>query len=857
MKIKYLLLITLVFLVSAGSSVATHIVGGEFELIHIRDDVYQLNLIQYFDNVNGDPGAEDPEITARIFRKSDNHAMRLVTLPHSGFTFVPYTNIECTVDELETKRILYSTYITLPPEEYNDPYGYYIAWERCCRNNIITNIEQPGLTGQTFYLEFPPVVKDGEPFINSSPILFPPLSDYACINEFYYVDFTGYDPDGDSLVYSMAHPIAGHSSADPGNIAPTPRPAPYPLVVWSKGISTSQSVPGNPPLNISEDGLLTVIPSESGLFVFSVLCEEYRDSVKIGEVRRDFQLFVLDCPDPGIPPEITVKPPGEDKYISKLDTLHFSFNDEKCLDFMVKDRDGNEPISLRVKPVNFKAPTDTLLSVTQGYVRSDTDSLIFEICFPDCPFVRDKPYIVDLIAMDDACPLPLLDTARMIIDQKPPPNVPAYFTNPQPLYTFNIREGEIIELDITAIDADNDSMVYEIETDDFLLDTYNMQIKTVENVPGDLKLTFYWDSDCQKYDFNVRTSFDILFTLDDNDYCLYEDPDHLRIQINVELPPNTKPYLTTTFDSDSLTLNILDQLTGQITGRDDDGDEIRLRAEGVHFNLEEAGFSTFDLYGISEITSDFTWELGCNTINPNVRSDFEVLFSVEDHDKCKIDNGDSITVKFTALLPDNAKPQLSSSNYPEGYVELSVGDQMNVQLEGFDSDNDSLFLTVLSGIENITDYNFVFSPVTGRGTVETSLNWATVCEYLNEGASDHQIDFQFLLADDMCYVADADTMDLTIVLKDKEVEIDPFRPPNVITPNHDAYNEFFTLPDLPEDNCWSQFEYITIQNRYGKEVYFSSDRDFKWNGGNVGSGEYFYFLKFTRWEYKGILSILY
>ncbi|MFC2123717.1 gliding motility-associated C-terminal domain-containing protein [Bacteroidota bacterium] len=855
-SIKNLLLSVLVFMFSTCSIMATHIVGGEFELIHLDGYLYQLNLIQYFDNINGDPGAEDTEIFARIFRKRDNYPMALVTLTNTGYTFVPYTNIECTVEELETRRILYSIYITLSPEEYDDPYGYYISWERCCRNNIINNIERPDATGQTFYLEFPPVVIDGEPFINSSPILFPPLSDYACINDFYYVDFTGYDPDGDSLVYSMAHPIAGYSSADdPMPIPPHPRP--YPLVNWVEGISTSSSIPGNPPLSISGDGLLTVIPNESGLFVFSVLCEEYRDSVKIGEVRRDFQLLVLDCPDPGIPPVITVKPPESDQYVSNLDTLNFSFNDEKCLDFMVKDGDGNEPISLRVKPVNFKAPTDTILSVTQGLVRSPTDSMLFEICFPDCPYTRGKPYIIDLIASDDACPLPLLDTVRMIVNQQPPPNNQAYFTNPQPIYTFNIREGDIIELDITGIDADNDSMVYEIIVEDFTLEEYNMQVQTVSNVPGDLKLKFYWDSDCRKYDFNKMTSFDILFVLDDYDYCQFEDPDHLRIKINVELPPNTKPYITTTFDSDSLTMRILDQLTEQVVGRDDDGDEISLRAEGIGFNLQEAGFSTLDLYGISEITSDFTWKLECNTIDPSITPDFEVLFSIEDHDKCKIDNGDSTTIKFAARLPDNNKPQLYSTNFPDGYVELTVGDEMSIQLEGIDIDSDSLFLSLLSGIENITEYNMSFSPATGRGFVETSMDWVTLCEYLDIGFSEHQLDFTFLLEDDRCLVRDTDTLDFTIVLKDLDVDKDTFIPPNVITPNRDVYNEFFTLPDLPADNCGSLFEYITIHNRYGKEVFFSANRDFKWNGGNVSSGEYFYLLKFSKWEYKGILSVIY
>ena len=78
--------------------------------------------------------------------------------------------------------------------------------------------------GQTFYLEFPPVVKDGQPFINSSPRLFPPLNDYACPRKPYYVDFAGVDDDGDSLVYSLVTPLSTHSII----AIPPLLPAPYP-----------------------------------------------------------------------------------------------------------------------------------------------------------------------------------------------------------------------------------------------------------------------------------------------------------------------------------------------------------------------------------------------------------------------------------------------------------------------------------------------------------------------------------------------------------------------------------------------------------------------------------------------------
>ena len=181
-------------------SFATHIVGGEFEILHVEGDTYLFRQIQYFDEVNGNPQAKDFDINASIFRKRDNAFVRSIYMPRVTESYVPYTNPICTNDKLVTNRIIYSAEITLSPGSFSDPQGYYMVWERCCRNNIITNITKPDETGQTFYLEFPAIRKNGEAFRNSSPQLFPPLSDYACVDRFYYVDFRGTDPDGDSLI---------------------------------------------------------------------------------------------------------------------------------------------------------------------------------------------------------------------------------------------------------------------------------------------------------------------------------------------------------------------------------------------------------------------------------------------------------------------------------------------------------------------------------------------------------------------------------------------------------------------------------------------------------------------------------
>src|SRR6185369_16072466 len=121
---------------------ASHIVGGEFELIHISGYTYQLNLIYYFDELNGLQAnkTQDLIIHTKIFRSVDGALMDLVDIPFVSQSMVAYTQPACSNNYIRTSRQYYSTVITLSPDKYNDPGGYYVVWERCCRNYTITNI---------------------------------------------------------------------------------------------------------------------------------------------------------------------------------------------------------------------------------------------------------------------------------------------------------------------------------------------------------------------------------------------------------------------------------------------------------------------------------------------------------------------------------------------------------------------------------------------------------------------------------------------------------------------------------------------------------------------------------------------
>src|SRR5689334_12691841 len=103
-------------LLLSTSVYASHIVGGEIEMLHVGPFRYRINLIYYFDvahNPDLDPQAEEPFIQSAIFRKSDDMFIQNVTLNWSSKHRVPYTQPDCSSGEIITDKITYSNPIDL------------------------------------------------------------------------------------------------------------------------------------------------------------------------------------------------------------------------------------------------------------------------------------------------------------------------------------------------------------------------------------------------------------------------------------------------------------------------------------------------------------------------------------------------------------------------------------------------------------------------------------------------------------------------------------------------------------------------------------------------------------------------
>ncbi len=755
---------------------ASHIVGGEFELIHISGYNYQLNMILYFDDINGNPGALDDTVRVGFYRKRDNFFVGSTLLRRISRTPVSYTQPACSNGLLKTDRIFYSTNIFLSPDVFNDSQGYYASWQRCCRNYTITNIysDDPSIggisAGQTFYMEFPPVIKDGVPFVNSSPHLFPPLSDYACPGRPYYVNFAGTDDDGDSIVYSLTTPLNTFSAT-----ALPPRQAgPYPEIQWRPTYSLSNIIHGSPDLRISPDGLLTCTATEVGLFVFAVKAEEFRGGLKIGETRRDFQMLVVDGCQPDKAPVITGKKLTDGAF-SYVDNMSISFSNttddsQRCITVRVSDPDSQDPlhnniqnVSIKVVPLNFRGkdvtgilPGVTTATLTNGSTKD------FNICFPKCPFLNGAPYQIGIIAFDDACSLPLSDTLRVTVSQPMPPNANAYFL-PQKITTAQLNEGSFGSWPYAAKDDDGDNLVLSLLTDGFALGDAGMNFKILNQQPGSVNGSLDWSAICKKFEFSKKTDFKIKVLVDDQDAC------------------NTIHFDTAIFD---------------------------LKVLLPHIDPHVKVFN--DANGQEATSSTITMNLGHLGLN---------------------------------VIGNDTEP--------------SSIDTLNLSLLGIDG-------TSFSG--------YSFSSASGLHHVESKFLWDFNCSIFKNNIDSVNLKLKFLVANNHCKTPIEDTAFVNLIVKDIKSTDKDFAPANVITTYPDHCNDFFAIdgfasepdcngqvrnvPAAPVDNCSNRFERVKIYDRWGKQVFESNDRLFRWYASNESAGVYYYIIYFSKNHYKSSITVI-
>ncbi|GJM35466.1 MAG: hypothetical protein DHS20C18_44670 [Saprospiraceae bacterium] len=309
-------LVAIVFIfISSTSLKAAHIIGGEITYVCLgytngdpasNSRTYQFTMRIYRD-CQGQGAAFDSapggsfDATVSIWTESGTDAYLNLVLGAPEITFIdPNPGNPCLI--VPNNVCVQEGVYTFPLVELpiiNE--SYFIAYQRCCRNNTITNIINPGGTGATYFMDLLPKAQEE---CNSGPVFnnFPPI--VLCANEEFVVDHSATDPEGDQLVYEFCSPfVGGGANFGPQatsyiGVAPDPdAPPPYDAVGFlAPNYTALQPLGAGSELSINPfTGVITGVPANVGQFVVGVCVSEYRNGVLLSQVRRDFQFNVTTC----------------------------------------------------------------------------------------------------------------------------------------------------------------------------------------------------------------------------------------------------------------------------------------------------------------------------------------------------------------------------------------------------------------------------------------------------------------------------------------------------------------------------------------------------------------------------------
>ena len=309
---KYFLIVITIFCCTISIH-ARHIIGGEvyYDCLGIDSSgntpmaTFRITFNMYRDCFGGGAGFDSPA-SFGIYRGGGNSWTHVQTEmePVQQIANLQINDDPC-VNEPDNVCVEKGTYVfdvTLPVIDES----YLIAYQRCCRNNTIVNILQPGETGAVFQVEISPLAQQ---ICNDSPTFnnFPPI--VVCAQTPLAFDHAATDNEGHTLVYEFCTPLTSGgtlgSNDNPGD--PTACNGVTPSAVncippYDDVFFLPPNFSVNEPLGMGSGttinaftGLLTSNPQLIGQHVIGVCVREFLNGQLLSEVRRDFQFNVAQC----------------------------------------------------------------------------------------------------------------------------------------------------------------------------------------------------------------------------------------------------------------------------------------------------------------------------------------------------------------------------------------------------------------------------------------------------------------------------------------------------------------------------------------------------------------------------------
>jgi len=272
------------------------------------------------------------------------------------------------------EKYVYQNTFTLPlcPD-------WVFSFEQCCRNVDITNLVNPN--AQFLYIRS--TLDNSGGICNTSPMFTTSPVPYICDNQLVNYNMGTFDPDGDSLHYTLVNALGSNGLALTYVSGYTPT---YPISTTSGSVNFD-----------SNSGNLKINPDSIQVCIITVLVEEYRNGTLIGSVMRDIQVRVLDCPTNLVP---FMSSPGIKNHTggSLIDSNTVRLCAGTAVNFDIEGSDLNANDTLTM--------TTNLSLVIPGATFSTTGVLPIQGSFSWVPTAADSGiHIFTVTIQDDACPI--------------------------------------------------------------------------------------------------------------------------------------------------------------------------------------------------------------------------------------------------------------------------------------------------------------------------------------------------------------------------------------------------------------------------------------------------------------------
>ncbi len=763
-----LFLACLLLLLSISGSWATHIVGGEFNMKHLINNRYRVQLTIYFDDINGNQGAIDPNITVHLYRQSDNVLITDFDLRLREQTaFVASSNQRCGSNTLSTRILKYYEDLEFDANAFTDREGYYLSYERCCRNAAISNIRNPGSVGQTFYMEFPSMTINGRRFINSTPEFTVPLNDYACLNRQFVLPFNAIDADGDSLLYELVEPLIGNSSNQPGFIVPPAFPRPYATCNWAPGYNAQTQIRGSQPLRINaRTGLLTVVPGfTTGLMVFAVQVREFRNGQQISLTRREYQLQVRDCPPVAVP-NLNVSFGGWSRNAPNV-VVNTNSGIRIPIDIgALLNQAPNASVCLTATALNF-TPSAPLLNTPNPCfnINNNTNNVTATLQLPECSRTLGTPYRIRLTASVDACPQPTIDTVLLNIYVNPIPISKPVITTPllgnKRVDTISVLRGRTLSLQTWAKDTNRKALAIEVTQ----FNTPNAGGPLVSTAVGrdSVFLSSDWVAECPASNQGVRYQIVAKSTV-----CAQIATDTSWLFVRVVDPNFNEPIAFTSlrpqrFVADTVVVDAGQVVQFSATGQDTAQRYTSLRMIGSNFPDQAFnGLIRSDSSASGIVTLPFSYRTSCRDLNILP----EVLLVAKNR-SCDTLGFDTIRVVIKAIPPPDGLPTINTTidtnRINKGTIFLSPGEVLRFDAIG--SSPNLLNTKVVARGQGFrqTELNTEFASTSGFGSARLPITFLARCEDI--GNQSRQTIYLKVI-NDPCRIDQFDSLSFNIIVRD-------------------------------------------------------------------------------------------